>query len=583
MKKKLSNSLYRKLILEIAVFLIIPFLSVIAFFIVRLATEGDRDYKAGIDLIVEKGRSNRELHVQNVYSIANRICSNSSLIGFLAVKYSSKNLTYYMSQIKSILSSDSEDNYGYKLRLYYANETIPRGLGTFYRLENLGQDGAEEFINSDLSELWVAPCDSSKYPNSYTPFLKHYTYMRKVFLNDHLLYILTISVPESVMNSFLQNKPISDYGMPALAETIEFGSALIINSDSKVSFSETIDKSIEAKIQEAKKNGSIVCEANVNGFPQSLIYIYPHNKQEVMLVVVESLIVLFAVSLVLVVMRFIKNIFKGIYQCLAEFENSISSGFTKKLPIKGDDEISQISSAFNEQIDKIQNLLEITVVQEGLVKDSQLKALQQQINPHFLYNTLEVFSYKMELYKHYDEADAMVAFSNMLRYNTKGEQRFSSLRLELAQVDNYMCIQRLKFTDISLDVNIPADQYELKLPRFILQPLIENCFTSGYYGNPLQIVLNGFEEDGYICFELIDNGKGISNDEMNCINKELTDKKSYNRLGIGLSNINARLCLYYSDVCSLHITSEEKKQTTVTWKVPKEMYKPVEQSLGGIS
>ncbi len=202
------------------------------------------------------------------------------------------------------------------------------------------------------------------------------------------------------------------------------------------------------------------------------------------------------------------------------------------------------------------------------MKESEIKALRQQINPHFLYNTFETFSYRMELHHLYEEADAMVSFSNMLRYNMSGSEAFSTLALELAQVDDFMNIQRLKYENIEYDVNVPLALYDLKVPRFILQPIIENCFTHGYYNRDMYIMLNVWHDDSYIFFEIFDNGRGLSESELALINEALDTGEDKDRVGIGLSNINRRLQLFYSEESKIQIYSKELQSTILNWKIP---------------
>lgn len=573
MKKPKTHSMYRILIIRIIVFLVIPFFAVTLLTVFRIVDEGLNSWQARINLETEQGKSIRAMHVQNVYALANRICTDNGLSGFLLVNYTNQNLQYYRTQIASILSSDHAKQYGYTVRIFYANPTIPRGFGSFFFLSDLDTGKTADFIDSPETDHWILPCDTEGYIGNFTPYEKHYTYLRKVLINNELLYVLAISVPEKEMDSFLHGnqekpeRPIED-----LWEITQTGKELIINYDASLHFSGLSQQEAEQMLQTAQEKGSLIKRIDINGFPQSLLYIYPQNPQYGALLIIAATSAIFAIVLVLTVVRFIKKISRSMYVCLEQFDASIANGFHDKLPLKGDDEITRMARAFNEQIDKIQELLTLTINQACLVKESRLKALQQQINPHFLYNTLEAFSYKMELYGHYEEADAMVAFSNMLRYNMTGKERFSSLDMELKQTLNYMCIQQLKFSNISLTVTIPSELYGLQVPRFLLQPIIENCFVHGYYGEPLHIILNAESKEDYVYFEITDNGKGIPDTELKDINEKLSGTEDRNESGIGLSNINSRLCLFYSVKCRLHVRSQEWNGTTVTWRIPRKSF-----------
>ena len=463
----------------------------------------------------------------------------------------------------SVVSSDSARTYRYSIGVFYRNETIPRGLDAFYYLSDFDQGGASEFLLSNETERWVLPCEAKRYTGVFTPWANHYTYLRKVFVNAELLYVLAISVPEREMDSFLNEASGFSPLLPAQPEVVQQSDIFLINYDSSLLFVPQTDETLSDALARAQARGCAVQPVEISGFPQTLVYLYPRHPQYELLAAIVCLSALFVAGLVFSVMRFIRRMFGSIYACLEAFEASIAGGFREKLPVCGNDEIARMARIFNKQIDKIQALMTLTADQAALVKESQLKALQQQINPHFLYNTLEVFSYRMELHRLYEEADAMVAFSNLLRYSIAGKERFASLRMEL-----------LKFGDISFEVNVSPALYDLQTPRFLLQPIVENCFSHGYYGKPLRVLLNAMEADGYVCFEIVDNGKGLTEEELRHINEELSRKKDSGRLGIGLSNINARLCLYYSEKCRVHVESEAKKWTMVTWRLPMEPYRP---------
>src|SRR5690606_1390450 len=112
---------------------------------------------------------------------------------------------------------------------------------------------------------------------------------------------------------------------------------------------------------------------------------------------------------------------------------------------------------------------------ERAQKDARLMALQYQINPHFIYNTIEIFGMRMELQGDYETAEAIADFGKMLRYNMSNDYRLATLREEMDHVNNYIRIQKLKHPDhlhLSMDISAHLEQHEVI--KFILQPLVEN-------------------------------------------------------------------------------------------------------------
>lgn len=238
-------------------------------------------------------------------------------------------------------------------------------------------------------------------------------------------------------------------------------------------------------------------------------------------------------------------------------------------------------------------LLKLTLKQAALLKDTQLMALQHQINPHFLYNALEVFSYKMELYHHEEEAEAIVSLSRLLRYNVAESNGYAALAEELKQVDHYLCIQRMKYREIEFENRIDQKYLCAEVPRFLLQPLIENSIVHGYCGRPLSIVLSCAAEEGFLRFEIWDNGKGMAGEEEEALNKALQSTEAEGRpgaIGIGLNNINSRLRLLYADACRITVESREMEFTKLSFRIPvqegfygNDVRRKLKKGKGGIS
>lgn len=566
---KLTQSIYGKMIVNTILFLVMPFLIVTAFLLFQLSSDVVKNYESMVDMSVEQARSNRKLHFDNVHELSGRISSNNILKGFLLVPYTNRNLQYYRTQIAPIVASDVVETYNYSVRIFAVNQTISRGFGSFYHLDDLRGEEAAEFIKSDKNDTWVLPNAHRGYDSYYMKFADQYTYLKKIIVNDELLYLLAISVPEDMMDSFSKQNSSDTAGVleaPVL-HSLDQDRILIVNYSS-TALNPAEDTWVDNDGTLQLTTALILRAVELNAFPQDLYLAYPPNPQLNRLYIIYFIAVIFIIALSFFVISYIKRIFITMYDYLRAFDESSANGYQLKLDVVGNDELSRLARAFNAQIDKIQQLLQLTAEQATVVKESQLKALYQQINPHFLYNTFETFSYRMELHELYEEADAMVSFSNMLRYNMSGKEAFSTLRMELAQVDDFMNIQQLKYKDISFDVNVPLNLYDMGLPRFILQPIIENCYTHGYYNQAMFIMLNVWESDGYVNFEVFDNGRGISAEEMAKINEALDSGRDKARVGIGLSNINTRLKLFYSDDCKIQIHSKEFSWTILNWKIP---------------
>lgn len=562
-----GQSLYRELLVRTLFFLVVPFLIAISFLFSRIIEDGKKNYELNLDMMENQVRSTRQAHVDAVLQMGNRIAINETLKGFLMVPYSPGSLQYYSSVIFNILSPKGGGESRYTPKVFFVNETIPRGYGCFYRLEDLDSGIMKDFLDSEEESRWVMPSERGEGTSVFLSFERNYTYMRKVSAGGRLIYVLTIAVPEEDMDAFLaQGAHILSSGS---LEWTASQDRLIVNC-SKTPLREilkgmTIEEYMES---EQARSGYVIRHIGQEGFPQQVLLIFSANYQELWMRIIIFLAVLLVLVLIGTVFRYMKFIFSRIHGCMEGFEASLDHGFDRKLEVHGDNEISQIEKAFNTQIDKIQGLLELTRRQVALMKDSQLMALQHQINPHFLYNTLETFSYRMEVQKHYEEADALVAFSRMMRYNIIQNNGYATINQELEQVSNYLSIQRLKRQELLFEERIEADLYEYEILRFLFQPLIENSVQHGYYGRLLHIIMTCRRKQDYLHFEIYDDGCGMPAKQVEELNRTLQARRGSGSIGIGLSNINERLCLFYSEECRLYVESSEGQWTRIRFCIP---------------
>lgn len=292
-----------------------------------------------------------------------------------------------------------------------------------------------------------------------------------------------------------------------------------------------------------------------------------------------SMLAITVVLLILILLfyRYLRNVFRTIQGKIRKVNDIIQDDFKERLPIERTDDIGDISRSFNVLLDKINLLITDVVNKETAQNEAKLMALQYQINPHFIYNTIEVFSNKMELAGEYDTSDALAAFGKMLRYNLKSDSSFTLLKEEIAHVKSYLQIEQLrKENNLTVNMYYPNDIVDNKIIKFILQPVIENCFAHGFkhFNDHMHIDINILSQEGYIHFSIADNGLGIPPDRLELLNEafktsDYSDPR-FKRPGsnsIGLRNINERLKLFYNNACYITL-STINNYTVVSFRLP---------------
>ena len=204
--------------------------------------------------------------------------------------------------------------------------------------------------------------------------------------------------------------------------------------------------------------------------------------------------------------------------------------------------------------------------------DTQMKALESQINAHFLYNTLEAINSLAEIEGAEDISVMALALGDMFRYSIKTKGALVTLEKELAHVKNFVAIQQIRFDNgFCFEMDVPEDLYSCRILKLILQPLVENALYHGllHCNAGSSIYLSARKENKIIYFTVKDDGAGMATTQ-----KLLEEKPRFGELSqhanesIGLKNINARIRLYYGEDYGLSVKSEQGCGTTVQIKIP---------------
>ena len=244
--------------------------------------------------------------------------------------------------------------------------------------------------------------------------------------------------------------------------------------------------------------------------------------------------------------------------------------------IEGQDEIGMIDSHFNVMVNKLDGLIKENYIQQLEKRDAELNALQAQINPHFLYNTLELINSIARVYKCKEISMVSQNLGEMFRYGINiGRNEFVKLRDEVNHVSNYVNIQLMRFDELfDFSCEISDELLECKLLKFILQPIVENAITHGLQGGKGKglIRVSARCEERVLYLYVEDNGIGMDAELIKRLHKSLDEKKSgvdsYIRKSIGITNVNNRIKLAYGDFFGISFDSTEGQGTLVTVRIP---------------
>ncbi|NOV00246.1 cache domain-containing sensor histidine kinase [Paenibacillus planticolens] len=262
--------------------------------------------------------------------------------------------------------------------------------------------------------------------------------------------------------------------------------------------------------------------------------------------------------------------------------NHIKRGdFSVRVDIKRKDEIGRIAMNFNAMQDELQKQIETKYVYQIKLQQMELAMLYSQINPHFLYNTLDSIK-AMADYHDVEQIGQMAqSLADMFRYNTKNTDEIVTLQEELVQIDAYINIQSIRFEGkIDYHVEIEEDLYNYPMLKMTLQPLVENAVFHGIERKRGKgtIHLKAWKEDDWVYIQVQDDGVGISENRLEQILASLRQplyqeeyKLSAASGGIGVQNVYARYTIRYGEKFQFSIESKKGAGTGVTLKLASQL------------
>ncbi|WP_282154505.1 sensor histidine kinase [Cytobacillus gottheilii] len=284
----------------------------------------------------------------------------------------------------------------------------------------------------------------------------------------------------------------------------------------------------------------------------------------VMFIILVLVATLISIYLALTVVRPIKT--------LGNLMKEVEKGnFQVQIPINSHDEVGYLAQSFDSMITQVRELIQKNYEKEIRQKNAELYALQSQINPHFMYNTLETIGMAVEDGDSEVVVDMVTILGRMLRFSLSNKERIIPISKEVAHIRDYLSLQTFRFEErLSFQINETIDSERYYTPKFILQPIVENAIKYGLEKRrELTIELSVKKESIHpneesVVYIIRDNGPGITHEELNRIRKMLQSEPMIKRdSGFGITNVHARLVTMFGDPYGVSINSTEGNGTEV--------------------
>ncbi|WP_308636790.1 sensor histidine kinase [Paenibacillus silvisoli] len=301
------------------------------------------------------------------------------------------------------------------------------------------------------------------------------------------------------------------------------------------------------------------------------------------------LLLLFLLSM-LAASGIVYSITRSLLKLLRLMKSAEMGDFTVKAPNEGTHEIGSLFRGFNKMVEEIKRLIEIVHVSqlrekelEVKQKESLLHAMQAQINPHFLYNTLEFINSNAIIEGNEKISNMIVSLGDMFRYNVQNPNGLVFLADEIKHIEAYLAIQSERYPTFTYSIEVERHMAAVvPAVRSTLQPIVENCFKHGYERHkvrPGTIRIAGrLTEDRQFVLEISDTGKGMPPETMARYNASFAVNESEEQgslkpmtdgvPSIGLHNVHSRLRMLFGSSCGLYIAASDENGTTIRITLP---------------
>lgn len=238
------------------------------------------------------------------------------------------------------------------------------------------------------------------------------------------------------------------------------------------------------------------------------------------------------------------------------------------------DEFGDLFAGFNRLVQEVDQLIWAVSESEKRETVAKYQMLQSQIDPHFLYNSLDTIRMMAILDDEPAIADALLQLSALFRYHVRESDRPVRIREELAQVDKYLSLQKLRLQEkLSVAYDLDEGLLDLFMPKILLQPIVENCFSHGFADAdpPYRITIAVQRQDGGVCLSVTDNGRGMTAQALGELRARLSCPGAVDTQtghGIGLCNVSERLRLYFGDGGRLTVDAAPAAGTRIALLLP---------------
>lgn len=307
---------------------------------------------------------------------------------------------------------------------------------------------------------------------------------------------------------------------------------------------------------------------SVKNISENVRYVYRMRNSFVLVMLILLVGLAFLINVI------VKRLLRQFYEILKSIRQIQKGDLGVRIENCGSDEMGEMGTQINKMLDRIEQLMKENIDREMLAKNSQIRALQNQINAHFIYNVLESIKMMAEIDEEYMISDAITSLGSLLRYSIKWTSGNVRVEEEMEYIRNYLMLINLRFDyEIYLSLNLSEEIMRQEIPKMSIQPIVENAIYHGIedIAEDTNIYIKGTIQEGTCMIEISDAGRGMSDEEVERLKRKIageveTDGGSGS--GIGLKNVQDRIRMSFGEEYGIDIASKLGCYTKVTVRVP---------------
>lgn len=548
-----------------------------------------REKMNSVYLDVEQMNTRIQKTVEVSEILTQTFASNASLIDYIQRAQRGENLSaeetlrFYRHEIATLSKFTYANAYVYQIRVYAESDTIPEMMPVLYRLSRM--ERLSWARTPQPLSTWHFDYTDTLFPDHVSPRKTHLMGYAQPFLDQNGVSLGVIEVAvemEALLPGLFQatdqtflclmddagNRYYDRSGAnPWLGMLDEITEQLTTDTGNLHQRVRIGDQEVILSTLSLPKLGASLVQVTSLQHEISTISSQRWVFYTAMVAGMAVLIVLISWTVKALLRRF--NNMSANIQLVQQGDLSV------RMPENGGDEVAEMGKQINLMLDTINVLIAENTEREVIVKNTEIRALHNQINAHFIYNVLESIKMMAEINEHYQIADAVTSLGKLLRYSMRWTSRNVSIEEEIEYIQNYLSLTNLRFDhQIRLSLSIADPLLKQAIPKISLQPIVENAIGHGLVEalEDTYIYIKAYAEDGQCIIEITDPGKGIDEDTLMLLRQKIDGAVEASGggsgHGIGLKNVQDRIRVTFGESYGLTVQSSVGMYTKVVVTLP---------------